>query len=791
MTTASTSLLGLALPVTGELSGTWGDTVNNSITSLLDSAIAGTTTITADADIVLSTTALATNESRQAIIKWATTSGTTTRNITAPAQSKVYIVINAATDAQSIVFRGVGPTTGVTIAQNEKAIVAWNGSDFVKVGGTGSGAGTVTSVGWTGGIVSVATATTTPAFTIAGTSGGIPYFNSATTWATSAALTQYGVLYGGGPGVAPATTSAGITGQVLQANTGGAPTWGTVVGTGDVVGPSSATNNGIALFDATTGKLIKNSSAQDGLIYGLTVGRGLGSSSTNTAFGVSSLSSHSGTGTNSAFGYQTLKNLTTAGGCTAVGTSALAANTTGNNNTAVGYGTLQGVTTGSNNTAMGWTALSSGTGAADNTAIGYQSMCVVSTGYRNTAVGSLSYANCTIGYENVAIGYGSLQLATGGAQNTCVGFQSGNTILTGGGNVAVGYQALALNSTNSYSVAIGYQTAYNSVNTGTVAAGYKAGYATTTNPITAIGYYALTASTGVGNTAVGYTAGMGTTTAQSNTFFGYEAGKTTTSSYNTAVGSGALAVATNAPYNTAVGASAAAVVSNAAGVTAVGYLACNATTTSIQTGVGYRALAVATGSANTGLGYNAGDIITTGTNNTIVGYNSSPSAAAAIQQIVIGSSCTGQGNNYVTIGTSGTDYIYNQFNTNATWTKASDIRIKKNIQNMPIGLDFLKEINVKSYNWKPSNELPENIIGYSEENTKDTTTTMYGLMAQEVKAAMDKYGFEHFAGWNVRESDGLQGVSTESFVLPLINAVKELSAQIESMKAEIAELKNR
>ena len=101
MTTSSTSLLGLALPVTGELSGTWGDTVNNSITSLLDSAIAGTTTITTDADITLSTTILTTNESRQAIIKWATTSGTTTRYITAPAQSKVYVVINAAVGAQS------------------------------------------------------------------------------------------------------------------------------------------------------------------------------------------------------------------------------------------------------------------------------------------------------------------------------------------------------------------------------------------------------------------------------------------------------------------------------------------------------------------------------------------------------------------------------------------------------------------------------------------------------------------------------------------------------------------
>jgi hypothetical protein len=56
MTTAYTSLLGLALPVTGELSGTWGDTVNTAITSLLDTAVAGTTSITVDADITLSTT---------------------------------------------------------------------------------------------------------------------------------------------------------------------------------------------------------------------------------------------------------------------------------------------------------------------------------------------------------------------------------------------------------------------------------------------------------------------------------------------------------------------------------------------------------------------------------------------------------------------------------------------------------------------------------------------------------------------------------------------------------------
>jgi len=135
MATAYTSLIGLALPVTGELSGTWGTTVNTEITALLDSAIAGTTTLSSDADVTLTTTTGAANTSRQAIILW-TAGGTVTRNITAPAQSKAYFVINASVSTQSIVLRGAGPTTGVTIVLNEKAVCAWNGTDFVKVAST-------------------------------------------------------------------------------------------------------------------------------------------------------------------------------------------------------------------------------------------------------------------------------------------------------------------------------------------------------------------------------------------------------------------------------------------------------------------------------------------------------------------------------------------------------------------------------------------------------------------------------------------------------------------------------
>lgn len=124
-------LLGLALPTTGDLSGTWGTTVNDSITNLIDSAVAGTTTLSVDTDVTLSTTNGAANQARNAIILWTASNGATTRNITAPAQSKAYLVINAGTG--SIVIRGSGPTTGVTVAAGVRALVAWNGSDFVKI----------------------------------------------------------------------------------------------------------------------------------------------------------------------------------------------------------------------------------------------------------------------------------------------------------------------------------------------------------------------------------------------------------------------------------------------------------------------------------------------------------------------------------------------------------------------------------------------------------------------------------------------------------------------------------
>lgn len=132
MASSYTPLLGLVLPVTGELAGTWGTVWNNEGTSLLDSSIAGTTTLSTDADVTLTTTTGGSNQARQAILR-CTGARTAQRTITAPAQSKIYAVVNNTTGGFAVKIVGVGPTTGVTVANGKTSLVIWNGSDFVEI----------------------------------------------------------------------------------------------------------------------------------------------------------------------------------------------------------------------------------------------------------------------------------------------------------------------------------------------------------------------------------------------------------------------------------------------------------------------------------------------------------------------------------------------------------------------------------------------------------------------------------------------------------------------------------
>jgi hypothetical protein len=145
MASSYTNNLRLVLPVTGENQGTWGDLVNTGLTSLLDSAISGTSAIgMTDANYTLTTSNGAADQARSMFITLAGTL-TATRNVICPAVSKLYFVTNATTGGQAVIFK-TAAGTGITVDFGQSVVLYCNGTDVVNaisnVGGGGSGGGT-------------------------------------------------------------------------------------------------------------------------------------------------------------------------------------------------------------------------------------------------------------------------------------------------------------------------------------------------------------------------------------------------------------------------------------------------------------------------------------------------------------------------------------------------------------------------------------------------------------------------------------------------------------------------
>jgi hypothetical protein len=133
--------------------------------------------------------------------------------------------VTSVTGTAPVVSSG-GATPAISIAAATTSVNGYlTSTDWNTFNGKGSGSVTSVAQSFTGGLISVAgspiTTSGTLALTVAGTSGGIPYFSSGTTWATSAALAANALVLGGGAGAAPATTTTG-TGVVtaLGVNTG-------------------------------------------------------------------------------------------------------------------------------------------------------------------------------------------------------------------------------------------------------------------------------------------------------------------------------------------------------------------------------------------------------------------------------------------------------------------------------------------------------------------------------------------------------------------------------------------
>jgi len=262
----------------------------------------------------------------------------------------------------------------------------------------------------------------------------------------------------------------------------------------------------------------------------------------------------------------------------------------------------------------------------------------------------------------------------------------------------------------------------------------------------------------------------------------------TTGTSNVAVGATSLYANTTADNNVAVGRN--AMVANVDGHSnvAVGSYALDANIDADgNTAVGYYAgSGVTTGGANTLIGYQAGldtVTLTTGYNNVVIGKNTRTSAVDSVNQIVIGEDIGGGEDNQVTIGKSG-NVIQCEFDTDATWTRTSDFSMKQDIQDDILGLSFINDLRPVTFKWRPSYEFPKEWNDYSEDNLMNTDATMHGMVAQDVKSALDKAGVDTFGGWKER-ADGSQVLGREMFVLPLIKAVQELSAEVEELKSKM------
>jgi hypothetical protein len=131
MPSSYTTSLKLVLPVTGELTGTWGDVTNQGLTELVDAAIAGTSSITmADANYTLSSIDGTADEARKMFVV-ATGALTAARNIVCPTVSKLYFVANNTTGGFAVTLK-TSAGTGISIPNGAAMVLYCNGTNVIN-----------------------------------------------------------------------------------------------------------------------------------------------------------------------------------------------------------------------------------------------------------------------------------------------------------------------------------------------------------------------------------------------------------------------------------------------------------------------------------------------------------------------------------------------------------------------------------------------------------------------------------------------------------------------------------
>jgi hypothetical protein len=189
-----------------------------------------------------------------------------------------------------------------------------------------------------------------------------------------------------------------------------------------------------------------------------------------------------------------------------------------------------------------------------------------------------------------------------------------------------------------------------------------------------------------------------------------------------------------------------------------------------NTGIGYQALSSLTSEvideqvvaafSNTAVGHQAGDSITLGTNNIVLG------AFADVP--------TSTTNNTVVLGNSSITDLRCQ---DTTITAVSDARDKTDIQDIPVGLNFINEIRPVNFEW---NMRDEGQVGNRQA----------GFIAQEVLAVEEKYDTRNWLKAVNTDNPDQLALAPARLLPVMVKAIQELSEQIESLNLRISQLES-
>ncbi|MEM8525877.1 MAG: tail fiber domain-containing protein, partial [Bacteroidota bacterium] len=161
--------------------------------------------------------------------------------------------------------------------------------------------------------------------------------------------------------------------------------------------------------------------------------------------------------------------------------------------------------------------------------------------------------------------------------------------------------------------------------------------------------------------------------------------------------------------------------------------------------------------------------LVSGTNSTAIGYQSSVTA-----------------NNEIYLGNSSIASIGGVVN----WTATSDGRFKKNVQENVIGLDFINRLRPVTYNYDAKKLHTQK--GFETETlaralTEKEQICYSGFIAQEVEAAAKKINYDFSGVDTPQNEEDIYGLRYAEFVVPLVKAVQELSAENEAKDELIAQ----